>query len=145
MLREKTWNTSRIISSPKVKLTAFVPSQKARLLSEATVSFVCKHHVTEPAPSHSGSAPRWHMLCAALSLSVGQQCEAGSADEPQGTQGSCLLNPLTCQPISCQASANGWPVYDLQGHKGFSLTGSSLIRSRDSPTLTDSVPAGPSQ
>lgn len=26
---------------------------------------------------------------------------------PGGTRGPCLLNPLTCQPISCQASANG--------------------------------------
>lgn len=56
--------------------------------------------------------------CAILWLSVGQQCCRGSVDEPRGTLRSCLLNPLACQPISCQATTNGWPGYDLQGHGG---------------------------
>ncbi|KAI9537350.1 hypothetical protein NQZ68_025206 [Dissostichus eleginoides] len=50
----------------------------------------------------------------------------------------CLLANNAKQEVQMNPRAH-------RGHKGFSLTGSSLIRSRDSPTLTDSVPAGPSQ
>lgn len=42
---------------------------------------------------------------------------------PGAHGGHVYLTPLLCQPISCQASANGWPGYDLQGHGGLQFDG----------------------
>lgn len=60
-------------------------------------------------------------------------------------RGRVYLTPWPASQSAVRPFANAWAGYDLQGHGGLGLMGSSLIRGRDTPALTDSVPAALTQ
>lgn len=67
-----------------------------------------------------------------LSLHVGWQCWGGSADEPRGPcRGHVYLTPWPDSQSAVRPALTAERGYDLRGHRGSSLTGSSLKRSRD--------------
>lgn len=86
------------------------------------------------------------MACTTLSLHVGRQCRGGSADEPRGPhRGHVYLTPWPDSQSAVRPVLTAERVYDLRGHGGSGLTGSSLKGSRDTTALTDSVPVGGSE
>lgn len=70
---------------PKVKVTAFSPSQRCFLSLTNPCVLLCVNIMWLKQLRVATAQPhRWHMPCATLSLYVGQQCGGGSADEPRG-------------------------------------------------------------
>lgn len=117
------------------KLTAF--SRRCFLSSP----FVRERRAGEAAPSRDWPAP-WVTLLALCWPTMWEEEGEEAQMNPGGTQRSCLLNPLTCQPISCQASAKGRPGCDLQGHGVAVVRRGVVLTGRDTPALADGGPAG---
>lgn len=87
--------------------------------------------------------PRWHRPRTTLSPRVGPQWRGGSADEPQGPcRGRVYLTPWPDSQSAVRPALTAERGYDLRGHGGSGLTGSSLKHDRDTLALTDSVPVG---
>lgn len=132
-------HTSRIIPSAESNWQLRVPVKGTSSLTDPVCVFCCVDIVWL-------SRPRWHMPRTTLSLHVGRQCRGGSADEPRGPcRGHVYLTPWPDSQSAVRHVLTAERGYDLRGHGGSGLTGSSLKRSRDTPALTDSVPVGGSE